>query len=253
MLRRIDVHPLCYLVALLSILTGYFTSFLIYTVLLLVHELGHFLTAHLIGWKIDEIKFYPYGGLSVFQEAINRPLKEELWILMMGPLSQIIFFLLICRLPFSSFVLDQITTYHYSILLFNLLPIYPLDGGKLLQIFFSYHMAYRKSIYWTIKSSFVVLIVLFFMVLPMGRSFHLFCLFLLLLSKLLEERKQRNFYYEKFLLERYLHRYTFSKLKVIKDPKEMRRDFRHLIKKGDHYYLERDFLKKKYKNLHIVP
>lgn len=214
--------------------------------LILIHELGHFLTAMFLGWRVDKITFYPYGGSSSFSEDINRPLKEELLILVMGPLVQMIFFLLLQCCPFSIKTQALLTTYHYSILLFNLLPIYPLDGGKLLQIFFSYYLSYKRSIYVTFQVSFVLLFVLLLLFLPYHISGNVVCMFILLLTKLIGEMKKREYYYQKFLLERYLNQYHFSKVKVIHNIKEMMRDKKHLIQMNDHYYSEKEILKKKY-------
>ena len=129
--------------------------------LIVIHELGHFLTAYLLKWKVDKIKFYPYGGTSVFKEDINRPLKEELLILLMGPIIQLLFFLILIKIPLSIKNINLLTNYNYSILLFNLLPIYPLDGGKLVQIILSYLLPYKKSIYITLYFSFFLLFLLF--------------------------------------------------------------------------------------------
>lgn len=214
--------------------------------LILIHELGHFLTAMFLGWQVDKITFYPYGGSSSFHEDINRPLKEELLILIMGPLVQMVFFFLLQYAPFSMKTHTLLTAYHYSILLFNLLPIYPLDGGKLLHICFSYYLSYKKSIYITLQISFVLLFGLLWLFLPDRISGNVVCLFILLLTKLIGETKKREYYYQKFLLERYLNQYHFPKVKVIRNMQEMMRDKKHLFRLNDRYYSEKEVLRKKY-------
>ena len=91
------MHPLFYLILLLSALTGYFRSIIIFSIIILVHELGHFLTAYLLGWKCIRIDLYPYGGCSKFNVDINIPLWEELLVLVMGPLIQLIFVYIISK------------------------------------------------------------------------------------------------------------------------------------------------------------
>ena len=122
------------LLLLIIILTGNFNNFLLYFSIIFIHELGHLTMGLIFGWKIDNISFYPYGGVTKFNEDINRPLKEELLILLMGPLTQIIYYLIIINF-ISLRNINIFRYYHYSILIFNLLPIYPLDGGKILNIF----------------------------------------------------------------------------------------------------------------------
>ena len=46
-------------------------------------------------WNFDKIVIYPFGGCTKFDEKINRPMKEELLILISGPSIQIILFLII--------------------------------------------------------------------------------------------------------------------------------------------------------------
>lgn len=238
---------MCYLFALVAILTGWFQSFLIFSSILLIHELGHVFTAKYFKWHVDKITFYPYGGSSKFYEDINRPLKEELWILLMGPLIQILYYTILSKFPFSLKTMDLIRDYHHSILLFNLLPIYPLDGGKLLNIIFCYFLSYRKSLWLTLRCSFVFLFFLFLWLLPNYASSNFVCMFCLLITKLIEEMKRRDYYFHKFLLERYLKNYHYSNIKAIESIEDMMRDKRHLIKSNGHYYPEREVLKKKFK------
>ena len=71
---------------------------LLYLLLIIVHELGHFFTAKYFNWEIDKIYIYPLGGLTKFKTLINKPLKEELLVTIMGPIFQILFFNLIINI-----------------------------------------------------------------------------------------------------------------------------------------------------------
>ena len=55
------------------------------------------------------------------------------------------------------------------------------------------------------------------------------------------------YFYEKFLLERYLNHYVFKKSKLVLNTNRFYRGYRHLVKVGDNYYLEKEYLEKKYK------
>ena len=55
----------------------------------MVHESGHFLGAKILRIKEAKICLYPFGGISKIDSQINIPLKDELLILIMGPLFQI--------------------------------------------------------------------------------------------------------------------------------------------------------------------
>lgn len=250
---KIEVHPLCYLFALITILTGCFRSFFLFSSLLFIHELGHVFTAKYFKWNVSKIKFYPYGGSSYFNEDINRPLREELWILFMGPLTQVLYYVILSNLPFSSKTLAFLREYHYSIFIFNLLPIYPLDGGKLCNLLFCYKLSYKKSLYLTFVISFVCLNLFFLLWLSKTGAFlNLVCMFLLLISKLLGEIKKRDYYFHKFLLERYLKDYDYPRRKMISKLEEMMRDKSHFIKIDHHYYREKEVLKKKFKKDNFI-
>ncbi len=231
---------------MLAILAGSFQIVLIFSLLLFVHELGHFLTAHFLGWQVDKIVFYPYGGASYFNEDINKPLIEELLILLFGPLCQMLFFIILNMLPLSIKTLEIVSQYNYAILFFNLLPIYPLDGGKLVNILFSFKISYHHSLWCTLIVSFLSVFSLIMFLLPRYRTINFICLITLLLTKLLQEYKKREYYYQKFLLERYLNNYSFPKFKIIHNTKQMMRDHMHTIKQNGHYYTEKFILAKKY-------
>ena len=147
-LKHIYLDKLFLIFLFVIIITGNFNSFFPYFLLLFIHELGHAITGIILGYHLDKITFYPYGGITTFNLPLNIPLYRELLILIMGPIMQIVeYLLLINYYPF-------IKIYHYTLLIFNLLPIYPLDGGKILNILCAYKFNYLKSIKIKIKKSY---------------------------------------------------------------------------------------------------
>ena len=206
-----------------------------FTSLIFIHELGHFFVAKLLGWNVDKIYFYPYGGFTKFNEELNKPKYQELFIMLAGPIAQIIYYVLLNKFNFLNFYeISLFESYHYSILLFNLLPIYPLDGGKFFNILFNYFLSFRKSfkliilVSYTIIFAFVVII--FFNKLSFSLSSIL--VIILVMCKLTQERKKEKYYFNKFLLERYLNDYNFSKIKIIQGINDVRRDYKHVIYNG---------------------
>ena len=102
---KINVHPLYYIVAFICFITGYFKAFSIYTIILLVHELGHILAALILKWPILKVTIYPFGCMTTFNHKLNSSIIEEFLILLYGPLFQILFYML------------YPTPYHYFITL----------------------------------------------------------------------------------------------------------------------------------------
>ena len=218
------------------VLTGNFNKFFIFFSIIIFHELGHILGGVYYKWKIDKIVVLPFGGLTIFNEDINKPLKEEFIICILGPLFQTIYYLLVKD------IID-IKTIHYNLLIFNLLPIFPLDGSKIFNIIFNKLFSFKFSLYLTNIISFVIIIGL-----SLSIKFNL--LFILsmffLLIKNIKEIKRIKFIFNKFLLERYFKFYNFKKSKTIFDLKlrKMKREYRHLFFIESKYVTEREILKK---------
>lgn len=204
--------------------------------------------AKLFGWKTDKIYIYPYGGCTKFHIDINKSMKEEFLVLISGPIFQIIATIILLLFIEKTRDIDMVKNYSFSLLVFNLLPIYPLDGGRLLNLFFNKVFPFRSSFILSILSS----IFLVFVVIVMSVKFHLglnfILMFIFLLTKIMEEFKKRKYYYNKFVLERYMHRYHFNKYKKVKSIRNMMREKRHIFKENGKYMTEKQFLEKIYKN-----
>ena len=220
--------------------------FIIIIILLFIHELGHFISAYLLGVEVLKIYFYPYGGISTFKMDLNESPLKEFVILIMGPIFQFIAYFLLIKISFFSNYIEIIKVYHFSILFFNLLPIYPLDGGKLLNIIFNLKFSFKKSFLFSIYFSYILVFIIFIIIFPNFLKINLILMIILLLYKINEEYKKRNYYFEKFLLERYLNNYHFKKKKEVNNIDEFRKRYNHYIRKNNFYYTEKEILRKKF-------
>lgn len=196
-----------------------------------------------LGWQIDKVCLYPYGGVTKFNEDINRKLSEELLILITGPIFQIIYFIV----GIGLFKDNSFNYYNLSILIFNLLPMYPLDGGRILNIIFCYFFSFRFSFYLSIIISFIVSILFIIYSILNNYTFNIILMFLVVIGKIIVEVKKKNFYFNKFLLERHLNHYEFKKVINISSIKKMMRDKRHIILFNSNYITEKEYLKKLYR------
>lgn len=213
--------------------------------LIVIHESGHFLMTYLLGGEILKVYIYPFGGISKFHLALNISLVKEFLVLIAGPVFQTLAFL--CLIFFFPEKQSMISSYHYGILCFNLLPIYPLDGGKLIHLLFQLFFSYRFSLIFTVIISYLFIFTLFLgLIQSFSLNLLLICIFLVV--KLRTESKKINYLCEHFLLERYLNSYSFKKSMIVDDCKKFRRNYRHLVHQEGKYYLEREILEKKYKN-----
>ena len=224
-----------------------FKEFSMVFILIIVHEMGHFLAAYHFKWNLDKIAVYPFGGCVKFDEKINRPMKEEFMILISGPLMQMLFFIFIFvifqegLITFRNYCLFK--NYHYTLLFFNLLPIYPLDGGRLLNLFLNCFFPFKKGNIFAISISiiFIVLALFFY------RNLNFTLMGILLFSELIIYFKRQNYIYNKMLLERYINSFSFNKFKIIKNKNSMYKDKRHIILYNDKYITEKEYLNKRFK------
>lgn len=208
----------------------------------MVHELGHSLTGILLKFKLNRIEIYPYGGCSKLEYDVNIPIFKEFLVLIMGPIIQTVFVYIIKISNLS--VPTYFYMYHYFILFFNLLPIFPLDGGRLLQLLlfliFSYYYSQRYIIY----ISYFLYLILFLYFAFFSWNLLILLILILLGFQIYFEIHKANFYFEKFLMERYLYTYNFSKKKIIFEVKQMKRGYYHYFILKNNYYSETIFLKK---------
>jgi len=100
----------------------------------LVHELGHALVARRFGVSTNQIMLMPLGGMAMLNDRPNSP-REEFIIAGMGPATSLalagIVYLAYTLAP--SDILKDLFEVNVLLGLFNLLPAFPLDGGRMLR------------------------------------------------------------------------------------------------------------------------
>jgi Zn-dependent protease/CBS domain-containing protein len=112
----------------------------------LLHELGHTLAARRFGIRVIEIVMFPIGGVSR-PERQPKP-SEELWISLAGPMVNLVIAAALIawmatrqgwvaletlREPTDANLAERIAFGNLALFLFNLLPAYPMDGGRILR------------------------------------------------------------------------------------------------------------------------
>jgi Zn-dependent protease/CBS domain-containing protein len=124
---------------------------------ILLHELAHSYLAKRYGVNIDSITLFLFGGVSAMEETPRKP-GQEAKMAFAGPLTSLIIGS-ICLFIYKSFIspspaLSQNPAYlilwilgSMNIVLgvFNLLPAFPMDGGRVLRSFYARRMSYVKA------------------------------------------------------------------------------------------------------------
>lgn len=114
-----------------------------------LHELGHSLVARRFGLRIFDITFWPLGGMARMSEMPETP-RVEIWIALAGPLVNFVLALLTAPvLAWAAFASGEVGAapwlstltrlllsflwFNLALGTFNLLPAFPMDGGRILR------------------------------------------------------------------------------------------------------------------------
>lgn len=196
---------------MIAVWTGYFLEIMTLFGLIIIHELGHVSAARFFNWRMTEIELLPFGGVAKTDEWGTVPSREELIVAVAGPAYNaiMIVFAAICDVFgwWSHEWADFFVTANLWLAAFNLLPIYPLDGGRILQVWMNYHFPFRRAVLYTLLISWTLTAALFvasFLPLWFGRPFllNVFVIAIFLLISNLLLWRQKNYQYIRFLLGR---------------------------------------------------
>lgn len=133
---KIAIHPLFLMLAVITIALGYIEQFFIIFSVVTIHELAHIAVAKLYGAKLSKIIIYPIGEMAIIENLfLVKPLKR-IAIICAGPAINITLGFLFMALGNNS-IFKFISMTNFSIAIFNSLPIYPLDGGRLIHLILS--------------------------------------------------------------------------------------------------------------------
>ncbi|MCL6573856.1 MAG: M50 family metallopeptidase [Bacillus sp. (in: Bacteria)] len=208
LLRLVSIHPLLWIVIALSIATAHFIEVCLLLGIIFIHEMGHATAASFFSWRIKKITLLPFGGVAEMDEHGNRPLKEETIVVIAGPL-QHVWMVGVAYLLFAAHLIPEdlfrlFISYNLMIFLFNLFPVWPLDGGKLVFLVLSLKNSFPSAHRLTLILSFFSLS-FFSLVILLAAPTHInvWVIIAFLFFSLYHEWKQRRFVFMRFLLERY--------------------------------------------------
>jgi Zn-dependent protease len=126
-------------------------------VIVTMHEFGHALACKQVGGRADQIVLWPFGGVA-YVSPPRRP-GATLWCIAAGPLVNVALLPILvgtallaermgwpARAPDAYQFIKGLLLIDLALLIFNLLPVYPLDGGQILQSLLWFVFGYARSL-----------------------------------------------------------------------------------------------------------
>ncbi|MFV0394949.1 MAG: stage IV sporulation protein [Coprobacillaceae bacterium] len=151
------IHPFTLLYVLVSYINDSVIEYLMALGIVCFHEMFHYIFAKIYNFEIDSVEVLPFGAFLSLQDYGLHHIVEELITILAGLCSHFFLYFIIINFGANPYLLAV----NKLVFIFNVLPIYPLDGSKIILLVLSIFMDYQKAIKLQIKISILALSILF--------------------------------------------------------------------------------------------
>jgi len=248
MKNKIYINNSVYLIIFISLITGMFKSISIIMLIITIHELGHIIFLKKFKYQIKKIEIWPFGGITKVEKKLNTPINEEIIIAVGGIFFQTILAIVFYHIKtvgiLSYITYDVFKKYNLTILLFNLLPIIPLDGSIIIKSIFEKFLTFNQS--YLVSTIISIISLMAFITYNYIFSLNNYIIITFLLYKIITNIKDFKYTKNKFLLERYLYEFPYRKIYHEKKSNHniLRKETLHFFKEDTKYVHERSILGK---------
>ena len=154
---QIELNLKIFIFILIFLFTGQLEIYGILMIFALIHEIGHMIIGILLRFKPSRLRIIPFGfniSFNTYCEDYNKKvvkanilILKKLLIAMAGPITNLIIALIVYVLKINN---SEIIVYsNLLIAIFNLIPIYPLDGGRIIKYIINIFLGRRKAFYYS--------------------------------------------------------------------------------------------------------
>lgn len=196
---KISVHPTFIIFAGILAFFNKGLLLLIYLIVLIVHEMAHAIVAKKLGYLLKDIKIIPFGICLNISSLDLKP-DDEIKIAIAGPLINLILSIILVSLWwFVPSLYNYTNIFCYANLItcvFNLIPAFPLDGGRIVLALLKKHMNGKKAILVCKLINICVcisLLILFFVSCFFQINFTYLLVIFCVASGIFENNKKRNY------------------------------------------------------------
>lgn len=142
---RIKLNLFFILFLFVSYFIGWLQQSLLLFACVILHEMGHVLAAKKLSIVVYEVELLPYGGVARMEELSKFGGTAEAAVAAAGPAISFVLAILCWFFKDISEFIEMSYKYNLIICLFNLVPVVPLDGGKLARNLMVFFIGYRQA------------------------------------------------------------------------------------------------------------
>ena len=168
---KVDLKIFLFLI--LFYITGQLGEYAVIVILAFVHELGHLLAGIILGMKPAKLELKPYGisiSFKINPNDYNKKIAKgnllelkKAIVACAGPVTNLIIIIITLNLRLNIFTSLLIIYSNILLIIFNLIPMYPLDGGRIVKSLIYLFLGKKKAEKYTNIISFIFLIIVTFM------------------------------------------------------------------------------------------